>query len=97
MTKFDKMITCSDICKEITFGNLSNEDLNNIIQSVKYARSRLGRSVVRSVVRGDSVSFYNSRKSVTMQGVVDSVKIKNVIVNVNGTRWRVPANMLTVV
>jgi ASC-1-like (ASCH) protein len=90
------MITSTEICKEITFGSFSNEDLNEIAQALKSARSRLGRTVTRSVTRGDKVSFFNSRSNVTVQGVVDSIKIKNVIVNANGTKWRVPANMLTV-
>ena len=89
------MITSTEICKEITFGSFSNEDLNEIAQAVKSARARLGRAVTRSVTRGAKVSFSN-RHGIPVQGVVDSVKIKNVIVNANGTKWRVPANMLTV-
>lgn len=90
------MITSTEICKEITFGSFSNEDLNEIAQAVKSARARLGRAVTRSVTRGDKVSFFSSRRNVAVQGVVDSVKIKNVIVDVNGVRWQVPASMLTV-
>ena len=84
-----------DICQAIKFGSLSNEDLDNIARAVRHARACIGKSIVRSVTRGAKVSF-TGQSGHTFHGVVDSVKIKNVIVDVSGRRWRVPANMLTV-
>jgi hypothetical protein len=75
-------------------GNYSNDDLNSIMETVKYARSKLGRAKLRSFGVGDSVKFTSSRNGRVYQGVVEGVKIKNVIVNTSMGRFRVPANML---
>jgi hypothetical protein len=75
-------------------GNYSNDDLNSIMETVKYARSQLGRAKLRAFGVGDSVKFTSSRNGRVYQGVVEGVKIKNVIVNTSMGRFRVPANML---
>ena len=78
-------------------GNLSNDDLNSIMDAVKYARSKLGRAKLRSFGVGDSVKFTSNRNGRVYQGVVEGVKIKNVIVDTAQGRFRVPANMLEAV
>ena len=75
-------------------GSYSNDDLNSIMDAVKYARSKLGRAKLRSFGIGDAVKFTSSRNGRVYQGVVEGVKIKNVIVNTSLGRFRVPANML---
>jgi hypothetical protein len=75
-------------------GGFSNDDLNSIMDSVKYARSKLGRAKLRSFGVGDSVQFTSNRNGQVYKGVVEGVKIKNVIVNTSMGRFRVPANML---
>jgi hypothetical protein len=75
-------------------GGYSNDDLNSIMDAVKYARSKLGRAKLRSFGVGDSVKFTSNRNGKVYQGVVEGVKIKNVIVNTAMGRFRVPANML---
>jgi hypothetical protein len=75
-------------------GGYSNDDLNSIMDAVKYARSKLGRAKLRSFGVGDSVKFTSNRNGRVYQGVVEGVKIKNVIVNTQMGRFRVPANML---
>jgi hypothetical protein len=75
-------------------GGYSNDDLNSIMDSVKYARSKLGRAKLRSFGVGDSVKFTSNKNGRVYQGVVEGVKIKNVIVNTAMGRFRVPANML---
>lgn len=75
-------------------GGYSNDDLNSIMDSVKYARSKLGRAKLRAFGVGDSVKFTSNRNGRVYQGVVEGVKIKNVIVNTSLGRFRVPANML---
>jgi hypothetical protein len=78
-------------------GGYSNDDLNSIMDAVKYARSKLGRAKLRSFGVGDSVKFTSSKNGRVYQGVVEGVKIKNVIVNTSMGRFRVPANMLEAV
>jgi hypothetical protein len=75
-------------------GGYSNDDLNSIMDAVKYARSKLGRAKLRSFGVGDAVKFTSNRNGRVYQGVVEGVKIKNVIVNTAMGRFRVPANML---
>jgi hypothetical protein len=75
-------------------GGYSNDDLNSIMDAVKYARSKLGRAKLRAFGVGDSVKFTSNRNGKVYQGVVEGVKIKNVIVNTALGRFRVPANML---
>jgi len=75
-------------------GNFSNDDLDSVIAAVKHARAQLGRAKLRSFGVGDSVKFTSNRNGRVYQGVVEGVKIKNVIVNTALGRFRVPANML---
>ena len=75
-------------------GGYSNDDLNSIMDAVKYARSKLGRAKLRAFGVGDAVKFTSNRNGRVYQGVVEGVKIKNVIVNTSMGRFRVPANML---
>jgi hypothetical protein len=75
-------------------GGFSNDNLNSIMDAVKFARSKLGRAKLRSFGVGDSVKFTSNKNGRVYQGVVEGVKIKNVIVNTAMGRFRVPANML---
>lgn len=75
-------------------GGLSNDDLNSIMDAVKYARSKLGRAKLRSFAIGAVVKFTSQRNGREYRGCVEDVKIKNVIVATTEGRFRVPANML---
>ena len=90
------MSNIRDIVGSIQTGNLSNEDLNLIIDAVKFARSRLSKQIKGSIVVGDRVSFHSSKRGLTMQGTVKKVAIKYVTVDTGAGLWRVPANMLTI-
>lgn len=85
----------SEINSAIIHGSLTNEELTSIIDAVKFARSKLGRATMWTIKRGDTVSYTGSRTGQTVVGEVVDIKIKNVIVKVGATRWKVPANMLT--
>lgn len=87
-------MTTREILNSIRFGNFTNEDLNEIVEAVRYARSQLSRDVRRNLAPGMSVSFVNDRNGRRFHGTVDSIKIKNAIVTVGSTRYRVPCNML---
>jgi hypothetical protein len=75
-------------------GGYTDDQLTSIIDAVKFARAQLGRAKLRSFGVGDSVKFTSNKNGRTYQGVVEGVKIKNVIVNTSLGRFRVPANML---
>jgi len=80
---------------EILQGNFTNDQLTSIIDSVKYARSRLTRHTIRSLQVGDQVSFNSSKLGQNVNGVVTKVAIKYVTVRTATGLWKVPANMLT--
>ena len=75
-------------------GGWTDDELTSMIDAVKFARSQVGRAKLRSFGIGDSVKFTSNKNGRTYQGVVEGVKIKNVIVNTAFGRYRVPANML---
>ena len=75
-------------------GGWTDDQLSSMIDAVKFARSQLGRAKLRSFGIGDAVKFTSNKNGRTYQGVVEGVKIKNVIVNTQFGRYRVPANML---
>lgn len=88
------MVTIQEINQAIMFGNLSNDQLNGIIQSIKFARNQILKANKRSLQIGSDVKFVSSRNGQTIIGKVTAIKTKNVIVSVGMSNWRVPANML---
>ena len=81
------------ITSAIKFGNLSNADINAVVEAVKYARAQLTKQKARSFMQGDKVRF-SSRGNV-FYGTIERVKLKNAFVRVgNMSRYNVPLNML---
>lgn len=98
------MATIQEINSTIMFGDFTNDQLNSIIEAVKYRRGQLTKQSVRSLMPGVKVKFTNSRNGQTVIGTVSKINRKFVIVResprVGGliaTNWRVPGNMLEVV
>ena len=85
------------ITHAIMFGNLSNQDINQIVDAVKYARAQLARQNKRSLMPGDTVKFTSGRNGVTYTGTVNKVKIKYILVRTNAGLYNVPANMVEAV
>lgn len=88
-------MTLNEIQAAIINTNLSNDDLNVIMEAVAYKRSQLGREVARSLRIGSQVKFTSTRDGRTFVGTLDSIKIKNATVLTAAGRYRVPLNMLT--
>lgn len=82
---------------EILAGRFTNEDLNSIIDAVKYARSRLQKQTIRSLMLGDNVNFTSSKTGRNITGTVFKIAQKYVTVKTIEGLWKVPANMLSVV
>ncbi len=85
------------VTAEILQGNFTNDQLSSIIDSVKYARSKLTRHTIRSLQVGDNVNFNSAKQGRNVTGVVTKIAIKYVTVRTATGLWRVPANMLTLV
>jgi small-conductance mechanosensitive channel len=85
------------VTAEILQGNFTNDQLSSIIDSVKYARSKLTRHTIRSLQVGDNVNFNSAKQGRNVTGVVTKIAIKYVTVSTVSGLWRVPANMLSVI
>jgi hypothetical protein len=90
-------LTIQEITKAIMHGNLTNDDLNSVIEAVKWNRSQLARNVKRSLMLGDNVNFNSVKLGRNVTGVVTKIAIKYVTVRTTNGLWKVPANMLEVV
>ncbi len=86
--------TINEINQSIMFSGLTNDQLDSVISAVKYARGQLVRQVKVSLMPGDTVKFYSSKRGVSVTGVVTKVAIKYVTVRSSQGLWKVPANML---
>ena len=72
---------------------MSLEDVKMVSERLNMQRTFLGKQTIRSLMKGDRVSF-NGRRGLT-EGTVLKINIKNVVVDTGSTRWNVPASMLT--
>ena len=72
---------------------MSLEDIKMVSERLNMQRTFLGKQTIRSLMKGDRVSF-NGRRGLT-EGTVLKINIKNVVVDTGSTRWNVPASMLT--
>jgi hypothetical protein len=81
---------------EILTANLTNAELQDLIETVQYARAQLGKSVKRQLQPGVSVSFVSNRSGQRVLGTVERVAIKNIVVRTHLGLYRVPANMIEV-
>ena len=82
-----------EINSAIMFGNLTNAEINSIVDAVKYARAQRAKAQARALRAGDSVRF--TARGNTYFGTIERVKLKNAFVKVgNFSRYNVPLNML---
>jgi hypothetical protein len=77
-------------------GRFDNSQLQELMETVQYARAQLGKSVKRQLQPGVSVSFVSNRSGQRVLGTVEQVAIKNIVVRTHLGLYRVPANMIEV-
>ena len=75
-----------------------NYELNEVISAIKLKQTYLQQQAKRQFVAGDQVEF-DSRSGATLQGTIDRIKQKYILVVVKGNsgypmRYNVPATML---
>ena len=87
-------MTAQDIICEIRSGTFTNDDLNAMGRAIQCARAQLVQEVKREIRPGLTV-YFKDRSGSRIQGTVQSIKIKNAIVETANGRYRVPCNMLT--
>lgn len=82
----------------IMFGTWSDVELSSMIDAVKFARAGLQKQNIRALSIGSTVKWTSPKNPRGEQGTVEKIALKYVTVKTAlGTRWKVPANMLTVV
>ena len=87
------MKTVREIKSAIISSDLSNDDLNELVMAIRFARSQLVKEVKGSIKVGSTVQ-YNGRNGLT-RGTVVKIARKFATVRVGLTSWRVPMNMLS--
>lgn len=86
-----------EINTAIIQGTWTNDELNSMIDAVKFARTRVANQVRFNIRNGSLVKFRSERNGVTYQGTVEKIAIKFATVATPAGRYRVPMNMLTLV
>ena len=89
------MADLRSILIDIRNGDLNNDDLNLIIEAVKFKRTQNGRKAANTLKIGEQVTF-NGRNGLVV-GRLEQIKIKKAIVVSGHTRWNVPLAMLEAV
>jgi|TARA_B100001094_G_scaffold243097_1_gene239143 uncharacterized protein YkvS len=72
------------------------DQVDQIVEAIKLKRTHLAKTVARSIIIGDIVSF-DGRRGQTVTGKVTKVNQKTVVVRDSTTQiqWKVTASMLT--
>ena len=72
------------------------DQVDQIVEAIKLKRTHLAKTVARSIIIGDIVSF-DGRRGQTVSGKVTKVNQKTVVVRDSTTQiqWKVTASMLT--
>ena len=89
------MTTFTQVLHYIQNEKLSNDDLNLIIEAVKWSRTRNAKTAARTLRIGEQVTF-NGRQGPVV-GRLEQIKIKKAIVVSGQTRWNVPLATLEAV
>ena len=82
------------INQSIMFGNFTNDELNSILDAVRWARAQMAKVKARTFHAGDTVKFTDRKRGMTYTGTVDRVKLKYALVRTANTRFNVPLTML---
>ena len=87
-------MSVNHIVTELMSGTLTNDDIEQVTQALKYARAQVGREVKRQLAPGASVKFYHPKQNFYIAGTVNRIKQKYVLVDTPKGRYNVPANLL---
>lgn len=71
------------------------DDINVLVEAIKFKRTLIGKEVARSLELGSRVKFTDSRDGRVITGTLEAIKIKNASVSTTAGRYRVPLAMLS--
>lgn len=80
---------------EIINGAWNIEQLNSMVDAIKFKRKLLTERAKASLQIGDTVNFTSTKTGRNITGTVTKIAIKYVNVRTLEGLWRVPANMLS--
>ena len=89
MTKFETL-------SHFVLTQADNEELNTLVEYIKMRRQQITKQTVRTISKGAKVTF-TSRNGTVYNGTVMDVKIKNLLVDTQLGRFRVPASMVKII
>ena len=89
-------MSVDQIVNELMSGTLTNDDIEQVAQALKYARAQVGRQIKRQLHPGLSVKFYHPKQNFYIAGTVNRIKQKYVLIDTARGRYNVPANLLEV-
>lgn len=87
-------MNAQEISRAIISGTFTNDELNSIVDALKFARAQMSRRQARVLRTGDTVKFTSNKNGMTYQGTIEKVKLKFALVRTPTTRFNVPLNML---
>ena len=75
---------------------MEGTQLQEVIEAVQLKRQYLAKQAIKKFTIGDMVQFTSQRTGGKVNGTVEKVNRKYVIVSahIGGSKWRVPASML---
>jgi len=91
----EQIMTADQIMCEIRLGKFTNSELNDMGRAIQFARAQLVQEVKREIRPGMTV-YFKDRYGSRVVGTVESIKIKNAIVQTSRAKYRVPCNMLEI-
>jgi hypothetical protein len=91
------MDTIKEVNSAIMYGTFTNQQLDSIIDAVKFRRTAVARENANTLRIGSDVYFISNRNGRKYQGKLEAIKIKNAIVNTALGKYRVPLNMIAAV
>jgi len=87
-------MSVNQIVTELMSGTMTNDDIEQVAQALKYARAQVAKTIRRQLSPGVSVKFYHPKQNFYIAGTVNRVKQKYVLVDTPQGRYNVPANLL---
>lgn len=78
----------------IMFGDLTNDELNSIIDAIKFRRASMQKQARYTLRVGSNVTFTSTKTGQRVQGSITKVAQKYATVSTDRGLWRVPMNML---
>jgi hypothetical protein len=92
------VLTAAELSRAIITNDYSNDELNQIVLAIKFARKEVTRQAKRNLSLGDTVKYRSTKMGREVTGTVKKIAIKYVTVDCGVIGMcRVPAALLTVV